>query len=90
MALKSLLFPDLGGADGPLPEDLGRGRGGQVSGLVSQLRPQSGGRGGGYQGGILSSRVDPDPNWIRIQLLCGSGSVFRIRIRIHTGQNRIN
>ena len=34
------------------------------------------------------SVVDLDPNCIRIQQLCGSGSVFRIRI--HTGENRIN
>ena len=35
--------------------------------------------------------VDPDQIWIRtaIQELCGSGSVFRIRIRIHTGENSI-
>jgi hypothetical protein len=24
--------------------------------------------------------VDPDPDWIRIQRLCGSGSVLEIRI----------
>ena len=29
-----------------------------------------------------------DPNWVHNQQLCGSGSVFRIRI--HTGKNRIN
>ena len=44
---------------------------------------------------VLTSVVDPDPEpdpdpyWIRIQELCGSGSVFRIRIRIHTFKNRI-
>ena len=29
--------------------------------------------------------VDPDPNWIRIQQLCGSGygSVFRILIQMY-------
>ena len=27
--------------------------------------------------------------WIRIQELCGSGSVFRVRIWIHTCKNRI-
>ena len=31
------------------------------------------------------SVVGPDPNWIRIQQLCGSGSAFRIQIRIPTG-----
>ena len=30
------------------------------------------------------SVVDPDPYWIRIQELSGSGSVFRLRIRTHT------
>ena len=30
-----------------------------------------------------------DPYQIRIQELCGSGAVFRIRIRIHTCKNRI-
>ena len=34
----------------------------------------------------VRSVVDPDPNWIRFQHLCGSGSVFRIRI--HTMKNR--
>ena len=33
---------------------------------------------------IKSSVVYPDPYWIRIQELCGSGAVFRIRIRVHT------
>ena len=32
--------------------------------------------------------VDPDPNWNCIQPLCGSGSVFQIRIRIHSLKNR--
>ena len=32
---------------------------------------------------------EPDPYWIRIQELCGSGSVFKIRIRIHTCQNKL-
>ena len=36
----------------------------------------------------ICSVVDPNPNWIRIQDLCGSGSVFGIRIRIQTGKNR--
>jgi hypothetical protein len=31
--------------------------------------------------------VDPDPDWIRIQRLCGSGSVFGIRIRIQGQEN---
>jgi hypothetical protein len=36
----------------------------------------------------LNSRVaDPDPDWIRIQRLCGSGSVLGIRIRIQ-GQEK--
>ena len=36
---------------------------------------------------IVTTRVvDPDPNWIRIQQLCGSGSAFLIRIRINTGE----
>ena len=39
---------------------------------------------------VEASVLDPDPNWIRIQQLCGSGSVFRIQIQIHTGKNRIN
>ena len=31
----------------------------------------------------LGSRVvNPDPNWILVQQLCGSGSVFQIQIRI--------
>ena len=36
--------------------------------------------------------VDPDadPNCILIHELCGTRSVFRIRVRIHTGKNRIN
>ena len=34
------------------------------------------------------SVVDPDPNWIRIQHLCGSEYVFRIRNQ--TGKYRIN
>ena len=36
--------------------------------------------------------LDLDPNWSRIRIIveCGSGSVFGIRIRIHTGKNRIN
>ena len=33
---------------------------------------------------------DPDPNRIRIKQIWGSGSEFRIRIRIHTGKNSIN
>ena len=33
---------------------------------------------------VVSSVVDPDPYWIRIQELHVSGSVFGIRIRIHT------
>ena len=36
------------------------------------------------------SVIDLDPHWIRIQELCGSGSVSRLQIRIHTGQNEIN
>ena len=39
---------------------------------------------------LKSSVVDPDPNGIRIQDLCGSGSIFRIPIQIHTGKYRIN
>ena len=35
---------------------------------------------------IKNSVVDPDPYWILIQELCGSESVSRIRIRIHTGE----
>ena len=35
-----------------------------------------------------TSVVDPDPNCIRIQQFCGS--VFRIRIWIHTGKKRIH
>jgi hypothetical protein len=31
--------------------------------------------------------VDPDPDWIRIQRLCGSGSVLGTRIRIQ-GQEK--
>ena len=31
---------------------------------------------------LSTSVVDPDPNWIRIQELCGSGSSFRIPVRI--------
>ena len=38
---------------------------------------------------VQISVVDPDPNWILIQELRTSGSVFRIRIRIHTGKYRI-
>ena len=34
------------------------------------------------------SVADTDPNWIRIEELCRSQSVFRIRIRIHTSENR--
>jgi hypothetical protein len=31
---------------------------------------------------IIKCRVvDPDPDWIRIQRLCGSGSVLEIRIQ---------
>jgi hypothetical protein len=29
---------------------------------------------------VFSRVVDPDPDWIRIQRLCGSGSVLGIRI----------
>ena len=36
------------------------------------------------------SVAHPDRNWIRIQDLCRYGSVFKIRIRIHTGKYRIN
>ena len=28
----------------------------------------------------LNNVVDPNPYWIRIQELCGSGSIFRMRI----------
>ena len=40
---------------------------------------------------LMTSVVDPDPYWIRIQELpgSGSGSVFRIRIRIHTCKYRL-
>jgi hypothetical protein len=31
--------------------------------------------------------VDPNPDWIRIQWLCGSGSVLGIRIRIQGQEN---
>ena len=55
-------------------------------------------------GSVFSNFWDPDQSWIRIQLLlgsgssldpymqqlCGSGSVFRMRIRFHTGKNRKN
>ena len=34
------------------------------------------------------SFVEPYLNWNRIQQLCGSGSVFRLPIRIHTIKNR--
>ena len=37
----------------------------------------------------VSSVVDPDPYWIRIQELPGSRSVFGIRIRIHTCKYRL-
>ena len=37
---------------------------------------------------LATSVVDPDPNWNCIQPLCGSGSVFQIRIRIHSLKNR--
>jgi hypothetical protein len=30
--------------------------------------------------GLKTRVVDPDPDWIRIQRLCGSGSLLRIRI----------
>ena len=33
---------------------------------------------------VLFSVVDQDSIWIRIQQLCESGSVFRVRIQIHT------
>jgi hypothetical protein len=36
---------------------------------------------------ILLRVVDPDPDWIRIQRLCGSGSVLGIRIRIQGQEN---
>ena len=37
-----------------------------------------------------TSVVDPDPNLVRIQNLCGTKTVFRIRIRIQTSTvNRI-
>ena len=39
---------------------------------------------------LESSVVYTDPNWIHIQELCASKSVFRVRIRIHTGENRID
>jgi hypothetical protein len=29
---------------------------------------------------VINRVVDPDPDWIRIQWLCGSGSVLGIRI----------
>ena len=38
---------------------------------------------------VESSVVDPDPYWICIQELPGSGSVFGIQIRIHTCKYRI-
>ena len=34
---------------------------------------------------LLISAVDPDPYWIRIHELSGSGSVFRIRIHTCIG-----
>ena len=37
---------------------------------------------------LFSSVVDPDPNWIHSQEICGS--VFRIRTRIHPSINWIN
>ena len=39
---------------------------------------------------VISIVVDTDPNWIRIKELCGSRSIFRIRIRIRAGENMIN
>ena len=36
---------------------------------------------------VNTTVVDPDPNWIHFQDLCGS--VFQIRIRIQTGKYRI-
>ena len=30
-----------------------------------------------------SSIVEPDPNWVHIQELNGTGSVFKTRIRVH-------
>ena len=44
----------------------------------------------GFGSKYLYSVVDPDPYWIHIQELSGSGSVFPIRIRIHTWKYRIN
>ena len=44
------------------------------------------------EGYLVNSVVDPDPNWIRIQQLCGSGFVFRKRtvpIRIDPDQHKI-
>ena len=38
---------------------------------------------------VKSSAVDPDLYWIRIQELHGSGSICRIRIRIHTCKYRL-
>ena len=43
-----------------------------------------------YSDYVVNSIVDPDPTSIHIQQLCGSGSVFLIRILIHSGENRIN
>jgi hypothetical protein len=36
---------------------------------------------------VGSRVVDPDPDWIRIQRFCGSGSVLGIRIRIQGQDN---
>ena len=38
---------------------------------------------------LPGSVVDPDPYWIPSQELSGSGSIFGIRIRIHTCKYRI-
>jgi hypothetical protein len=40
-------------------------------------------------GTVLAGRV-VDPDWIRIQWLCGSGSVLGIRIRIQGQENEIS
>ena len=38
---------------------------------------------------VAKTVLDPEPYWIRIQELCGSGSVIRIRIRTHTCKKKI-
>ena len=71
----------LGVPDLHVHPDLGAGGGKPVGARVIQLRLEV----GCYleQGSV----GDPDPN---LDPYSGSGSVFRIRILIHTGEKRIN